>query len=195
MGRSARVQRKTQETQIVVEICLDGRGQAQIDTGIGFFDHMLTHIGRHGLLNLKVQATGDLHIDLHHTVEDVGICLGTAIDQALSDKTGISRFGHASVPMDEALADVAIDMSGRPALVFNVNFPSEKIGQFDTELVREFCRALANHARMNLHVNVPYGVNSHHIAEAISKAIGRALRQAMTIDGRETEIPSTKGSL
>lgn len=195
MARNARVQRKTQETQIVVEICLDGRGHTHIDTGIGFFDHMLTHIGRHGLFDLKVQATGDLHIDLHHTVEDVGICLGTAIDQALADKTGISRFGHASVPMDEALANIAIDMSGRPALVYNVNFPGNKIGQFDTELVREFCRALANHARMNLHVNVPYGSNNHHIAEAISKAIGRALRQALTIDCRETEIPSTKGSL
>jgi imidazoleglycerol-phosphate dehydratase len=195
MARQARVQRKTQETQIVVEISLDGKGHTQIDTGIGFFDHMLTHIGRHGLFDLKAQANGDLHIDLHHTVEDVGICLGTAIDQALADKTGISRFGHASVPMDEALADIAIDMSGRPALVYNVNFPGNKIGQFDTELVREFCRALANHARMNLHVNVPYGTNNHHIAEAISKAIGRALRQALTIDCRETEIPSTKGSL
>jgi imidazoleglycerol-phosphate dehydratase len=195
MGRSARVQRKTQETQIVVELCLDGRGHTHNDTGIGFFDHMLTHIGRHGLFDLKIQATGDLHIDFHHTVEDVGICLGTAVDQALADKTGIGRFGHASVPMDEALADVAIDMSGRAALVYNVSFPSEKIGAFDIELVREFCRALANHARMNLHVNVLYGANSHHIAEAISKAIGRALRQALTIDGRETEIPSTKGSL
>lgn len=195
MGRSARVQRKTQETQIVVEICLDGKGHTQIDTGIGFFDHMLTHIGRHGLFDLNIQATGDLHIDAHHTVEDVGICLGTAIDQALADKTGIRRFGHASVPMDEALANIAIDMSGRPALAFNVNFPGHKIGEFDTELVREFCRALSNHARMNLHVHSPYGFNNHHIAEAISKAIGRALRQALSLDSRETEIPSTKGSL
>jgi imidazoleglycerol-phosphate dehydratase len=195
MSRTARVQRKTQETQITVEIDLDGKGRTQIETGIGFFDHMLTHIGRHGLFDLKVEASGDLHIDLHHTVEDVGICLGTAIDQALADKIGIYRFGHASVPMDEALADIAIDLSGRPSLVYNVSFPGSKIGQFDTELVREFARAFANHARMNLHVNVPYGFNNHHIAEAISKGIGRALRQAVSIDARETEIPSTKGSL
>jgi imidazoleglycerol-phosphate dehydratase len=173
MSRTARVERKTQETRITVEVDLDGTGRTQIATGIGFFDHMLTHIGRHGLLDLKIEAAGDVHVDLHHTVEDVGICLGTAIDQAVADKTGIRRFGHASVPMDEALADVSIDLSGRPALVFNVNFPGSKIGPFDTELVREFCRALANHARMNLHVNVPYGFNNHHIAEAISKAIGR----------------------
>jgi imidazoleglycerol-phosphate dehydratase len=195
MSRTAHVQRKTQETQIAVEINLDGKGRTKVETGIGFFDHMLTHIGRHGLFDLTVEATGDLHIDLHHTVEDVGICLGTAIDQALADKTGIYRYGHASVPMDEALADIAIDLSGRPSLVYNVNFPGSKIGQFDTELVREFARAFANHARMNLHVNVPYGFNNHHIAEAISKAMGRALRQAVGIDARETEIPSTKGSL
>lgn len=195
MARTARIQRKTRETQIAVEIDLDGTGQTQIDTGIGYFDHMLTHIGRHGLFDLKIEATGDVHVDFHHTVEDVGICLGLAIDQALADKTGIVRFGHSSVPMDDALANVAIDMSGRPSLVYNATYPSAKIGQFDVELVREFCRALATHARMNLHVSVPYGLNSHHIAEAIATAIGRSLRQAVSIDVRETEVPSTKGSL
>jgi len=195
MERTATISRKTRETQVVVEINLDGKGQTEIQTGIGFLDHMLTHIGRHGLFDLKVNATGDLHVDMHHTVEDVGICLGLAIDQALGEKTAIRRFGHASIPMEEALADVAIDMSGRPILVYNVKFPSAKIGQFDAELVREFCRALANHARMNLHINVPYGSNNHHIAEAISKGIGRALREAVSIDSRETDIPSTKGTL
>jgi len=195
MSRTARVERKTQETRIAVEVDLDGKGRTQIATGVGFFDHMLTHIGRHGLFDLKVEAAGDVHIDPHHTVEDTGICLGAAIDQAVAEKTGLCRFGHARVPMDEALADVSIDLSGRPALVFNVHFPGSKIGPFDTELVREFCRALSNHARMNLHVNVPYGFNNHHIAEAISKAIGRALRQAVSFDPREAEVPSTKGTL
>ena len=195
MARTALIQRKTKETQVTVEINLDGKGQTEIHTGIGYFDHMLTHIGRHGLFDLKVTATGDTHVDFHHTVEDVGICVGLAIDQALADKTGICRFGHASVPMEEALASVAIDMSGRSILVYNVAFAAPKIGQFDAELVREFCGALANQARMNLHVNVPYGLNNHHIAEAIAKGIGRALRQAVSIDERETDVPSTKGSL
>ncbi len=195
MARTARIQRKTQETQITVEIDLDGKGRTRIDTGIGFFDHMLSHIGRHGLFDLTIEAVGDLHVDFHHTVEDVGICLGTALDQAVGDKVGIYRFGYAKVPMDEALAEVAIDLSGRPALVYNVEYFGSKIGPFDTELVREFCRAMTNHARMNLHVNVAYGSNNHHMAEAIVKAIGRALRQAVAIDIRETEVPSTKGTL
>lgn len=195
MSRTAMIQRKTRETQVTLEINLDGKGQTDIQTGIGFFDHVLTHIGRHGLFDLKVEAAGDTHVDFHHTVEDVGICLGLAIDQALADKTGIVRFGHASVPMEEALAAVAIDMSGRPILVYNVQYASPKIGPFDAELIREFCRALANHARMNLHINVPYGTNNHHIAEAIAKGIGRALRQAVSIDARETDVPSTKGTL
>ena len=194
-ARSREISRKTRETQISVSLNLDGSGQATIATGVGFFDHMLDHLARHGMLDLNVRATGDLHIDAHHTVEDVSLVLGTAIQQALGDKRGIYRYGWASVPMEDTLANVALDLSGRPAFVFNARFPTPKIGEFDVELVHESLRSLANTAGMNLHVNVPYGTNSHHIAEAIFKALAKSLRQAVAIDPRSHEIPSTKGVL
>jgi imidazoleglycerol-phosphate dehydratase len=195
--RSASLSRQTKETQIQLSINLDGTGQSSIKTGVGFFDHMLDLLARHSLIDLKVEATGDLHIDAHHTVEDVGIVLGQAIDKAVGDKKGIHRYGWAIVPMDEALAQVAVDLSGRPAFVFNVKFTGETIGQqFDVELVDEFLKSVATNARMNLHVNVPYGTNNHHIAEAIFKATAKALRQAVSIDPRAADqVPSTKGSL
>ncbi|MDD4889204.1 MAG: imidazoleglycerol-phosphate dehydratase HisB [Phycisphaerae bacterium] len=193
--RTAAIDRKTRETSIAVSLDLDGAGETAVNTGIGFFDHMLDHLGRHGLLSLKVQATGDSHVDFHHTVEDVGICLGQAIAKAVGDKRGIRRYGWASVPMEETLANVAVDLSGRPFVVFNVPFATHKIGQFDVELVEEFCRALANNAALNLHINVPYGGNDHHVAEAIFKSLGQALRAAVTRDARVTDVPSTKGTL
>ncbi len=189
------ISRRTRETQISVSLNLDGSGTSSIATGVGFFDHMLDHLARHGMLDLKVQATGDLHIDAHHTVEDVSLVLGAAILQALGDKRGIYRYGWASVPMEDALANVALDLSGRPAFVFNARFPAPKIGEFDVELVPEALRSLANTAGMNLHINVPYGTNSHHIAEAIFKALAKALRQAVAIDPQSHDIPSTKGVL
>lgn len=192
-ARTAKIERKTQETDIVLEVNLDGAGRYTIDTGIGFLDHMLTHIAKHGRIDLKIAAKGDLHVDPHHTVEDIAICLGLAISQAIGDKKGITRYGSTSVPMEDALANVAIDLSGRPYCVYNVKYPSEKIGDFDVECLEEFLRSLANHAKLNLHVNVPYGVNSHHIAEAICKAIGRSLAVAVAISG--SDIPSTKGIL
>ena len=194
-SRTREISRKTRETQISVSLNLDGSGQANISTGVGFFDHMLDHLARHGMLDLTVQATGDLHIDAHHTVEDVSLVLGSAIQQALGDKRGIYRYGWASVPMEDTLANVALDLSGRPAFVFNARFPTPKIGEFDVELVHESLRSLANTAGMNLHVNVPYGTNSHHIAEAIFKALAKSLRQAVAMDPQSHEIPSTKGIL
>ena len=191
--RIAKIERKTNETDIKLEINLDG-GSYTHSTGVGFFDHMLDHIARHGQLGLNIQATGDTHVDDHHTVEDVGIVLGQAIDQALGDKKGIERYGSADVPMDESLARVALDLSGRPALVFKAEFKGfGKIGNFDVQLVEEFFNAVVNNAKMNLHIEVPWGENNHHIAEAIFKAFGRALRQAIAITG--DQIPSTKGSL
>lgn len=195
MARTASCSRDTKETQIKLELNLDGTGQTQIATGVGFFDHMLTHLGKHGLLDLKVVAKGDLHIDAHHTVEDVSLVLGGALDQALGDKRGIYRYGWASVPMEDTLANVALDLCGRPAFVFNVTFPTPRVGDFDIELVHEALRSFANTAKMNLHVNVPYGTNSHHVAEAIFKALAKALRQAISHDPRQTDIPSTKGVL
>ena len=192
-ARIAKVERKTQETDIVLELNLDGTGQFRIDSGIGFLDHLLTHIARHGRMDLKVKAKGDLHVDPHHTVEDIAICLGMALCEALGDKKGIARYGDASVPMEDALANVALDLSGRPYCVYNVKYPSEKIGDFDVECVEEFLRSLANHAKLNLHINVPYGVNSHHIAEAIFKGLGRCMAVAVSVVGGE--IPSTKGVL
>jgi len=194
-ARRASVQRVTKETRIELSIDLDGSGQVQADTGVGFFDHMLDHVGRHGLFDLKVKARGDLHIDGHHTVEDVGICLGEAIRQALGDKKGIRRYGFFIAPMEESLAQVVVDLSGRAAVVYRVRYRGSKIGTFDVQLVEEFLHALARNARMNLHVSVPYGTNNHHIAEAISKALGKALRIACELDPRETRIPSTKGVL
>jgi imidazoleglycerol-phosphate dehydratase len=194
-ARQREITRKTRETQISVALNLDGSGKSTITTGVGFFDHMLDHLARHGMLDLTVRATGDLHIDAHHTVEDVSLVLGSALQQALGDKRGIYRYGWASVPMEDTLANVALDLSGRPAFVFNARFPTPKIGEFDVELVHESLRSLANTAGMNLHVNVPYGTNSHHIAEAIFKALAKSLRQAVAMDPRSQDIPSTKGVL
>lgn len=195
MPRTADIQRDTHETKIRLSLNLDGTGVADIHTGVGFFDHMLNLLARHGLFDLSIKADGDLHVDAHHTVEDVGIALGQAIAQAIGDKRGIYRYGWARVPMDESLADVAIDLSGRPLLVFWVPFRGELIGSFPTELVEEFCRGLATCARMNLHVNVPYGTNNHHMAEAVFKGIAKSLRQATSIDPRNDNVPSTKGVL
>ena len=193
--RTAEVSRKTKETDVRLALDLDGGGKAAVRTGVGFFDHMLDLLARHALLDLSVHAEGDLNVDAHHTVEDVGICLGQAIEKALRDKRGIYRYGWAAVPMDESLAQVALDLSGRPAFVFNVKFAGETIGTFPVELVDEFWKSVATNARMNLHVTVPYGTNNHHIAEAIFKATAKALRQAVSHDPRNHDVPSTKGSL
>jgi imidazoleglycerol-phosphate dehydratase len=194
--RKASIARKTKETALEVRVDLDGTGLANISTGVGFFDHMLEQIARHSLIDIDVTANGDLHIDQHHTVEDTGIALGQALRQALGDARGIMRFGEALQPMDETLTRVAIDLSGRPYLVFKSTFTRAKIGDFDTELVREFFQALATHAGMNLHVETLYGENNHHIAESAFKGLARALRAAVAIDPRRSgEIPSTKGSL
>ena len=194
--RSATIKRKTTETQIEVSVDLDGKGHTEISTGIGFLDHMLDHLGTHSLIDLIVKGSGDLHIDDHHTTEDVAICLGEALAEALGDKAGIYRYGSASAPMEETLAEVAVDLSGRAAVIFNVKFTGDKIGTFDTQLIEEFFRRLAAVAGMNLHVNVSYGSNDHHIAEAIFKAFAQALRRAKQIDpDRAGEIPSTKGTL
>jgi imidazoleglycerol-phosphate dehydratase len=194
--RSATVNRKTKETDIELSLDLDGTGKVSCRTGIGFLDHMLDHLGKHSLCDLAVRAAGDLEVDDHHTTEDVAICLGEALRQALGDKAGILRYGSAAVPMEDAMASVALDLSGRAAVVFNVHFASDKIGSFDTQLIEEFLRRLAAAAGMNLHVNVPYGANDHHIAEAIFKALAQALRAAKSIDpARPGEVPSTKGSL
>jgi len=193
--RKAEIDRATKETQISLLLNLDGVGAVSAQTGVGFFDHMLDLLGRHSLIDIDVKATGDLHVDAHHTVEDVGIVLGQALEKALGDKRGIYRYGWAIVPMDESLAQVAIDLSGRPAFVFNVPFRGATIGNFSAELIEEFFKALATTAKMNLHVTVPYGNNNHHIAEAIFKATAKALRQAVSHDPRNTGVPSTKGSL
>jgi imidazoleglycerol-phosphate dehydratase len=196
MARQATRKRKTKETSISLSLNLDGTGQVDARTGVGFLDHMLDHLGRHSLTDLTVQAEGDTQVDDHHTTEDVAIVLGEALVEALGDKAGIRRYGSASVPMEEALAEVAIDLSGRAAVVFDVRFTGDKIGTFDTQLVEEFFRRLAATAAMNLHVRVPYGSNDHHIAEAVFKAVAQALRQAKEIDPRASgEIPSTKGTL
>lgn len=193
--RQAEINRTTRETSIKLAIDLDGKGESTIQTGVGFLDHMLNHIARHGLFDLQLEATGDVEVDDHHTVEDVGICLGQAIETAVGQKKGIRRYGFFIAPMEEAQAQVAVDLSGRPAVVYQVQYRGSKIGSFDVELVEEFLRAFANNAKMNLHVNVPFGTNNHHIAEAIFKALGKALRQACEFDPREQSIPSTKGSL
>ena len=193
--RSARIQRRTSETDIELELCLDGSGDAAVSSGIGFFDHMLTAFARHGLFDLEVRCKGDLEVDAHHTVEDVGICLGQAVDQALGDKAGLRRFGHSYVPMDDALARVAIDLSGRSYLVLQAAFGEERVGNFPTVLVREFLRAVADQGRMNLHADLLRGTDSHHSIEALFKACGRALDQASQRDERIAGIPSTKGSL
>jgi imidazoleglycerol-phosphate dehydratase len=194
-GRTAQINRQTKETKVQVSLNLDGSGDASIHTGVGFLDHMLDLLSRHSLIDLDVEAEGDLQVDFHHTVEDVGIVIGQALEKALGDKRGINRYGWAIVPLDESLAQVAVDLSGRPAFVFNVQFKGDSIGAFPAELVDEFFKALSTNAKMNLHVTVPYGSNNHHIAEAIFKATARALRQAVTHDPRSDAVPSTKGSL
>jgi imidazoleglycerol-phosphate dehydratase len=196
MTRTASIARATSETDIRLTLALDGTGQVEVATGVGFFDHMLTALARHSLMDLTVAARGDLHIDDHHTVEDVGIVLGQALRQALGDKRGIRRFGQCMLPMDEALAEAAIDISGRPFLAWSVPFQRPKIGTFDTELVEEFFRAFAFNSGITLHVTLKAGSNAHHVAEACFKAVARALRMAVEADPRMTgEIPSTKGSL
>ncbi|WP_310389291.1 imidazoleglycerol-phosphate dehydratase HisB [Roseateles sp.] len=194
--RIAEVSRSTKETQITVRVNLDGTGAAKLNTGIGFFDHMLDQIARHGLIDLDIQAVGDLHIDGHHTVEDVGITLGLAVAQAVGDKKGLTRYGHSYVPLDEALSRVVIDFSGRPGLEMDVKFTSGSIGAFDTQLAFEFFQGFSNHALVSLHIDNLKGHNAHHQCETIFKAFGRALRMAMTLDPRSMGvIPSTKGSL
>lgn len=193
--RIGRVQRRTSETDIEVELCLDGGGRIEVDTGIGFFDHMLTAFARHGLFDLKLKCRGDLHVDAHHSVEDTGICLGQALSQALGDKAGIQRFGHSYVPMDEALARAVIDLSGRPFLVLQAAFGGLQVGGLPVGLVREFMRAFADQARMNLHLDLLRSSDDHHAIEALFKACGRALSQAVALRAGEQGIPSTKGVL
>ncbi len=194
--RIAAVTRDTLETQISVSINLDGNGQARLESGIPFLDHMLDQIARHGLVDLDIKATGDLHIDDHHTVEDIGISLGQAFSQALGDKKGIMRYGHAYVPLDEALSRVVIDFSGRPGIEYRVEYPRARIGQFDVDLIHEFFQGFVNHAPATLHIDNLQGKNAHHIAETVFKAFGRALRVAISRDERMAGVvPSTKGSL
>lgn len=195
-NRTSEVRRETLETRITVRLDLDGTGQGSFATGIPFFEHMLDQVARHGLLDLAIEAEGDLHIDAHHTVEDIGIALGQAFRQALGDKKGIRRYGHAYVPLDEALSRVVIDFSGRPGLEFHAEFPRARAGEFEIELVHEFFQGFANHAQATLHVDNLRGENTHHIAETIFKAFGRAVRAAVEADPRAAgSVPSTKGSL
>lgn len=191
--RTAKIHRKTKETDVTLDLNLDGLGKYEIDTGIGFLDHMLSHLSKHGKIDLNIKAKGDLNVDAHHTVEDVAICLGESLLKALGDKKGIGRYGHSSVPMEETLADVSVDLSGRPNCIYNVEYRTDKIGDFDVECIEEMLRSFSNNGKFNLHVNVPYGTNSHHIAEAIFKGLGQALATAVKITG--TEVPSTKGKL
>jgi len=192
-ARRAEIHRGTKETQVTVRLNLDGAGKATLETPAGFLNHMLDLFAQHALVDLEVRATGDTEVDLHHTVEDTGICLGRAIDEALGDKAGIQRFASVAVPMDETLAEVALDISGRAYLGYKVAFPGERIGEFETELVEEFLAGLVNHAKVTLHVRVPYGSNDHHIAEAIFKAVALAFREAVARNPRITGAPSTKG--
>ena len=195
-ARTASVERNTNETQISIQLNLDGAGQSQLNTGLPFFEHMIDQIARHGMLDLKIDAKGDLEIDAHHTVEDVGITLGQAFSQAIGDKTGVVRYGHAYVRLDEALSRVVIYFSGRPGLEFRAQFPRARVGDFDVDLTHEFFQGFVNHANVTLHIDSITGVNSHHIAETIFKAFGRALRMAATPDERmQGIVPSTKGSL
>ena len=195
-AREAQIERNTLETQVTVSINLDGTGVAKLASGVPFLDHMLEQIARHGLIDISVEAHGDLHIDAHHTVEDIGITLGQAVAQAIGDKKGITRYGHAYVPLDEALSRVVIDFSGRPGLFYEVAFPKGMVGSFDVDLFREFFQGFVNHAQVSLHIDNLKGANSHHIAETIFKALGRALRMAVTVDSRMAGMmPSTKGVL
>jgi len=194
--RTAKVERKTKETDIKVAINLDGEGKYAIDTSIPFFDHMLSLMCKHGIFDMRLKAKGDIDVDYHHTVEDIGIVLGKAVKQALGNMKGISRYGQASVPMDEALASVSLDISGRPYLVYKVEFPKRsKIKDFNTDLIEDFLQALVSHSGITLHVSVPYGRNTHHMIEALFKAFGRALKSAITLDPRIKGVPTTKGKL
>jgi imidazoleglycerol-phosphate dehydratase len=195
MNRTAIIDRSTKETTVKVSLLLDGTGEQQIATGVPFFDHMLTQIARHGFFDLTITAKGDLEVDAHHTVEDVGICLGEAFKQALGDKTGVRRYGRGTMPMHEALAAVVLDFSGRPFLVWHVDLPKVQVGSFDLELVEEFFTAFCNHAGANIHVNLAYGDNLHHIVEAVFKAFARALDEASQIDPRVQGVLSSKGAL
>ena len=194
-ARTACIQRDTRETQIEVEVDLDGKGCAELDTGLPFLEHMLDQVARHGMLDLRVKATGDLSVDAHHTVEDIGIVLGQAMCQALGDKKAIRRYGHAHVPLDEALSRVVIDFSGRPGLKYQVEYPRARVQDFDVDLVNEFFQGFVNHAMATLHIDGLRGNNAHHIAETVFKAFGRAVRMAVEQDPRETGTPSTKGVL
>ena len=195
MPRSAHITRKTAETDIQLSLGLDGSGKVEVSTGVGFFDHMLTHIGKHGMFDLSVTCKGEMHIDAHHTVEDVGICFGKALVQALGDKAGVRRFGDCALPMDETLAQAAVDLSGRPFLVWRADVPLETLGTFSSQLAEEFWRAVSSSGLLTLHVVLHHGRNTHHIVEAIFKACARALRAAVEPDPRATGIPSTKGVL
>jgi len=194
-GRTATISRKTKETDITVTLNLDGSGLSDVRTGVQFLDHMLDLFAKHGIFDLEIRCQGDLGIDAHHSVEDIGICLGAAFDKALGDKTGLTRFAHAYLPMDEALARVALDLSGRPYLVYNAKMERERVGELESDLVEEFWKAVATHGRMNLHIELLYGRNPHHIFEAIFKAAARALSLATRIDSRVRGVPSTKGVL
>jgi imidazoleglycerol-phosphate dehydratase len=195
MSRTATVRRTTAETDITLTLTLDGTGRAEVSTGVGFFDHMLTHVAKHGLFDLSVSCKGDLHIDAHHTVEDVGICFGKALVQALGDKAGIRRYGDATVPMDETLVTAAADLSGRPFLVWKADVPTELLGTFSSQLAEEFWRAVSSSGLLTLHVVLQHGKNTHHIVETIFKAVSRTLRAATEPDPRGTGVPSTKGVL
>ena len=195
MSRTAEIERKTGETEVGISLVLDGTGAGERDTGVGFLDHMLDLLARHGRLDLDVHATGDLKTGAHHTVEDVGLCIGKALDEALGDRAGIARYGSATVPMDESRASCAIDISGRGLLVFDASLPSGAIGNFDHELAEEFFRAVATNAKLTLHLRVEAGSNAHHMIEAAFKAFARALRQAVAMDPTEAGVPSTKGTL
>ena len=192
-ARTAKIHRKTKETDINLSLNLDGLGKYEIDTGVGFMDHMLSHLAKHSKIDLTLKAKGDLDVDAHHTIEDIAICLGECLVKALGDKKGIARYGHSSVPMEEAMANVSVDLSGRASCVYNVEYRTDKIGDFDVECLEEMLRSFSNNGKFNLHINVPYGTNSHHIAEAIFKGLGQALAEAVKIVG--TDVPSTKGIL
>jgi len=195
MSRNASIERATKETSIKLSLDLDGTGSAELNSSIPFLDHMLEQIARHGLVDLIVDAKGDREIDDHHTVEDIGICLGEALREAIGDKAGIVRYGHAYVPLDEALSRVVLDFSGRPGLEYNIDFPKETVGGFDIDLFKEFFQAVSNHGRITLHIDAIRGDNNHHIIETVFKAFGRALRMAVEPDSRQSGIPSTKGAL
>jgi len=195
MSRQASITRTTKETDIRLSLNLDGSGKAKLNSSIPFLDHMLEQISRHGLIDLTVEAKGDREIDDHHTVEDIGICLGEALRDALGDKAGVRRYGHAYVPLDEALSRVVLDLSGRPGLEYHIDFPKERVGDFDVDLFKEFFQAISNHGKITLHVDAIRGANNHHIIETVFKAFGRALRMAVEPDPRQSGIPSTKGAL